>query len=399
MKEVLVDICIIGGGASGLASAIKAADAESSATIAVLEKLPDVGHKVAAAGNGRCNLSNIESPEWPKTSAFFSSLGLFTRIDQEGRVYPYSEDGRDVVSILKRACLDRGVELLTRREVTSVSLNDSDTSSEGYKFSILTTFNKPKAYWAKEEAIKDGLLRGIQEDDDITFFAKKVLISTGGKSKPKLGTTGDGYRFAKALGHSVTPLIPVLTGVETEEDFTDIAGIRQKAKVSLRHQSDIIFSENGEIQFTDYGVSGICIFNLTRFIEGRDFSKYEIEIDFIPDFKEEMLKTLMEEKADICSLVKAPLAKRIKSNPDALIENLKAYKIHPKSFRGWDMAQVTRGGVPLSEINKKTGESLIVPGLYLAGEVLDQDFMCGGFNLQNAWTTGIRAGIAMGENR
>ena len=391
MKEINVDICIIGGGASGLIAAIKAADTNPEASIVVLEKLEEVGRKVAASGNGRCNLSNIESPDWEKTSLFFSSIGLFTRVDSEGRVYPYSEDGRDVVATLKNACEKRGVEIITGREV--VEILHEEKGINDFSFLVNASASEPSG-------------------EALSVYSKKVLIATGGKSKPKMGTTGDGFWFAKSLGHSVTPLIPVLTGVEIDEFlhesegllYKNLSGIRQKASVTLRKKRDDIFREYGEIQFTDYGVSGICIFNLSRFIEGRDFSLYEIVIDFAPEFNDRVTLD------SLSSIVKKPLAECIlKINEDRvkegdpshedLLHHLKNFTLHPSGLRGWDMAQVTRGGVPLTEINEHTGESTIVPGLYFSGEMLDLDYRCGGFNLQNAWTTGLRAGEAMAINR
>ena len=398
MVEKYVDICILGGGASGMVAAIKAKETNPEASLVILEKLPELGHKVAASGNGRCNLSNIESPEWEKTSAFFSSIGLVTRTDSEGRVYPYSEDGRDVVFLLKRTCLKLGVDIICRREAKNVEL----ANKNGYSFLVSTEFKKPKAYRRGERTIEEGILKGALEDEEIVFFAKKILISTGGKSKPKLGTTGDGFRFAKSLGHSVTHLIPVLTGVETKEVFSDLAGVRQKGRITLKRNNEEIFSQYGEIQFTDYGISGICVFDMTRFLEGKDYSKYEIVIDFVPEFSSDTLNLMMENKEDLCSFVKAPLGRVLmkKSEEDAvdIIDETKSFRLHPNNLRGWDMAQVTRGGVPLSEINPETGESILVPGLFFSGEVMDIDYRCGGFNLQNAWTTGIKAGIAMGES-
>ena len=418
-----------------MVAAIKAHDVNSEASIVVLEKLSQPGSKVAASGNGRCNLSNIQSPEWEKTSAFFSSIGLFTRIDSEGRIYPYSEDGRDVVSILKKACENRGIIILTRREVTSIrsiyktgereEREEKSIKANEESFIVSTTFNKPKAYRPSGLTLKtiNLSLEGIMEEDSFDVVSKKVLIATGGKSKPKMGTTGDGYGFARTLGHTINPLIPVLTGIEVVEfsdgeagknnKYRELAGIRQKCCLSLYSNNETIFQERGEIQFTDYGISGICTFDMTRFLKGKDFSNYLIEIDFVPDYAVADLEEMIYERSNsIRSIVKAPLAnliyssldlkEREKDNPEninrKLASALKHFILHPEKLRGWDMAQVTRGGVPLSEIDEETGESLLIPGLYFSGEMLDVDFRCGGFNLQHAWTSGIRAGKAMGES-
>lgn len=391
------DICIIGGGAAGLVASIKAAQQNPSFSVAIIEKMEEPGKKVAASGNGRCNLSNIKSPDWEKTSAFFSSLGLITRVDNDGRVYPYSEDGRDVVSCLVYEAKRLGVEIITRRAVTEIEKKESE-------FILKAVFNKPKAHHSSEE------------DQDLYISSKLVLLTTGGKSKPKLGTSGDGFLLAKKLGHSINKLIPVLTGVETKEDIKEmgISGMREKCSVSLLKGEKLLFNDSGEIQFTDYGISGIVVFDMTRFMDmdsDKGFDEYIVSVDFLPDIKEETLREMVLERIGrspvsdndysqvICSWVKAPIAKAIskrsKSEED-LIKELKAFRLSPKNLKGWDMAQVTRGGVPLIEVDIETCESKLVNGLFFAGEILDNDFQCGGFNLQHAWSTGIKAGESMG---
>ena len=418
------DICIIGGGAAGMVAGIAAARKNPSLSVVIVEKMEAVGKKVAAAGNGRCNLSNIKAPEWEKTSAFFSSCGLLTRIDSEGRVYPHSEDGRDVANCLESEAKSLGVEIMTRRQVSAVErASNKDGETE---FRVTAVFNKPKAH------------HSTAEDADIIITAKKLLVATGGKSKPKLGTSGDGFTIAKALGHTVNRLIPILTGVETEEDVETLglSGIREKCAVSLYKDGDMVFSDKGEIQFADYGVSGIVVFDMTRFMDLEEgdkegFKKYSIEVDFLPDFDDNTLAQMIKERmpaagagagegasagADagagastiaggccetlLCSWVKAPIAKAILDaarTEEEILNGLKRFALHPKNLKGWDMAQVTRGGIPLGEIDEATGESKLVPNLYFAGEIVDKDFQCGGFNLQHAWTTGIRAGEAMAK--
>ena len=389
------DICIIGGGAAGLVAAIAAARKHPSFSVGIIEKMEAPGKKVAAAGNGRCNLSNVKSTDWEKTAAFFSSVGLLTRIDEEGKVYPYSEDGRDVVGCLVREALKLGVEIVTRRQVTGIEHSANDKGSE---FFLKAVFNKPKAYHT------DG------SDKDMIITAKSLLIATGGKSKPKMGTSGDGFALAKKMGHSVNRLIPVLTGVETTEDMKslELSGVREKCVASLYKNDELIFSDQGEIQFADYGVSGIVIFDMSRFmnLDGgtkEEFSAYRIEVDFMPDISYETVVKMIEDRSGdgnlLCSWVKGPIANVIidaSSSVSDIANGLKRFTLHPKNLKGWDMAQVTRGGIPLSEIDAETGESKLVPDLYFAGEIIDEDFQCGGFNLQHAWTTGIRAGESMG---
>jgi len=388
------DICIIGGGAAGLVAGIVAARKAPSFSVGIIEKMETPGKKVAAAGNGRCNLSNVKSSEWQKTEAFFSSIGLLTRIDEEGRIYPYSEDGKDVVGCLLREAFKLGVEIITRRQVTGIEhcVNDDGES----EFLIKAVFNKPKAHHADES------------DRDIVISAKSVLLATGGKSKPKLGTSGDGFALARKMGHSVNRLIPVLTGVETTEDIKalELSGVREKCEVSLYKNDELVFSDQGEIQFTDYGISGIVIFDMSRFMDLDDsmqFDAYRVEIDFMPEIGYETVMRMIEERSSdanlLCSWVKNPIANVIidaSNSVESIADGLKRFTLHPKNLKGWDMAQVTRGGIPLSEIEAATGESKMIPGLFFAGEIIDEDFQCGGFNLQHAWITGLRAGESMG---
>ena len=403
------DICVIGGGASGLAAAVTAGG--SGKRVLVIEKKNRCAAKVAASGNGRCNLSNLKCEDWSKTSAFFSSIGLVMRSDPEGRIYPYSEDGRDVADCLIRAARAGGAEIVTDAEVLSVSAH------AGGGFRIETK-------------------RG-------EFESSKVLIASGGKAAPKFGTTGDGFRIARSLGHTVSRLSPVLTAVETEDTVRSLAGVRAKCEAKLFENGTMKFSERGEVQFTDYGLSGICIFDMSRFMDipggmtiEDGFGSYEIELDLAPAFPESELARAIAQNTGIAdgpalmnSIIKKPLAEyvfaracsapegdaggtysdtEVDTNSDSdvyagvdipgrLAAELKGLAFRPKKLRGWDHAEVTRGGVPQEEVDDETMESKIVPGLYFAGEVLDYDGPTGGYNLQHAWITGIKAGRAMAE--
>lgn len=379
MNEKKVDICIIGGGASGLTAAITAAR-NSSESVMVIEKKDMAGKKIIASGNGRCNLSNSQIPSSKETLEFFSTLGLFTMEESEGRMYPYSEDSKDVVRALVNECENLGVEIITKACVESVERCDG-----GFNVSC----NK------------------------LVVRCKKLLIATGGKAAPKLGTVGDGYNFAKKLGHKVTKLVPVLTAIDTEPRPGELMlkGVRAKAIVKLIYKEKEVFSEVGEVQFTADGLSGICIFNMSRFLlvpEGKSykdgFTDYKICLDLAPDFNKEELAEIfgkqgLKDASDkLNSLVKRPLANLISegTNSDSdLAARVKCLQFQPVGAKGWDFAQVTKGGVSLEEIDEKTGESLLIPGLFFAGEVLDYDGPCGGYNLENAWKTGIKCGKGM----
>ena len=381
----MFDICIIGGGASGLTAAITAAEARPELNILILEKKDKPGRKIIATGNGKCNLSNVKCSNFKVTEEFFSHLGLPIRTDSEGRAYPYTEESKAVCDALQRRIMELNIDLMTDAEVSSIETVDDN----GRKYFHITTGKKK-------------------------YSAEKVLIATGGKSAPSCGTTGDGFRFARKAGHSVSKLVPVLTAVETGEDMSSFAGIRAKGEVSLKFKGKEIFREGGEIQFTKTGLSGICIFNLSRYLlipEGSSFKDgfkdYQICIDFIPGTDGKKLLEEREEagfrgKESIRYIVKDSIAddiyEKASGNTEKMAILLKSYTVHPVNVRGWDFAQVTKGGVLLDEINKDTMESEIVPGLFFAGEVTDYDGPCGGFNLQYAWETGIKAGKGMTKN-
>lgn len=374
----MIDICIIGGGAAGMTAAIAAAEENPNAKILILEKKNQPGKKILASGNGKCNLSNVNCENCGQTLDFFAGLGLLTRTDGEGRIYPYTEEAAAVRDALVRRLAELGVKVETAAEVSGIT--------RGEHF-IVELRNK-------------------------AVEAKKVLISCGGKAGPDFGSTGDGFRFAKSLGHTVTKLIPVLTAVEVKEDVKRLSGIRAKGSVSLCYKGRTLFSEKGEIQFTDTGISGICVFNLSRFLllpagkalEG-GFDEYEIFIDFFPDISD--LRTLLTERSGrgftgehlLRYLVRRPVAEMIYAECGGDIDHscvmLKAFPLSPKGVKGWNFAQATKGGVPLDELCENSQASAKVPGLYFAGEVLDYDGPCGGYNLQNAWETGYRAGKEM----
>lgn len=396
------DICIIGGGASGMAAAVEAADREPGCAIVLLEKKNEPGRKLLATGNGRCNLTNESCPGALETKKFFARLGVLTRTEEEGRVYPRSGDAADVRDALAEAVRIRGVECRTDAAVTDV------TPLSGGGFMIHYRCG------------------GAEE----TVRADLVLLAAGGKAGPAFGTTGDGAVFARKLGLSVTRLAPALTGVETREDVSAVSGVRQEAVVTLNCGAErtALFSERGEVQFTDYGISGICVFNMTREMtipEGRSLkdglSGYEIAMDFIPEIRG--AEALLRERAGaiekagldpfengrlLRSIVRAPLADEVLRRAAraagaggrgavlcAAAEELRNFTVHPVRLRGWQYAQVTKGGVRLSEVDPETMEAVLVPGLYLSGEILDHEGPCGGYNLQFAWETGLRAGRAM----
>ena len=242
--NLMTDICIIGGGASGMTAAICAKESNPALDIIIFEKKRiRRERKILASGNGKCNLSNQACPGVETTLEFFRHLGILTRTDAEGRLYPYTEEARAV-----RDALDTRLRSLGGKK-----------QRRWLKFRL----------WRKTG---DGTFTVELGNKSIT--AGKVLIACGGKAGSAFGTTGDGFRFARRFGHKVNKPVPVLTAVNLKEDLKQLSGIRVKGKVTLTYLEKPIFSETGEIQFTESGISGICIFNLSRYLmipEGENF--------------------------------------------------------------------------------------------------------------------------------
>lgn len=361
-----------------MTAAVTAKEADPSLDILIIEKKSQMGKKILASGNGKCNLSNAACKGVEQTLHFFEELGVLTRTDSEGRIYPCTEEARSVRDALELRIQKLGVKVMTSSEVTDVEKKEHFVIQLGNK----------------------------------TVTAAKVLIACGGKAGAAFGSTGDGFRFARRLGHTVNRPIPILTAVDVREDVEKLAGIRAKGKVHLRYKDKTIFSEAGEIQFTKTGISGICVFNLSRFLllpEGASledgFDDYRIFIDFFPE-RNDLESVLEYRKARgfegpglLQFLARRPLAEMIfreaKGDVAQTARLLKAFPLQPKRVKGWDFAQATKGGVSLEEISPSTMESRLTEGLFFAGEVIDYDGPCGGYNLQNAWETGIKAGKEM----
>ena len=392
MKNIPVthqfDLVIAGGGAAGLAAAVQAglllkdSSAACLPRVALIEKKEVPGKKLSATGNGRCNLSNEACTEREEVDSFFDCLGLLTRTDEAGRMYPYSEEAGEVSALLTETARDLNVEIMTSCQITRVV----PAAEGGF---ILVTEGKEGTF-------------GIR--------CSKLLIAMGGKSYSAFGTTGDGYSIARKLGHTVTRLAPSLVPVEVKEDLAPLAGVRAKAKVSLLHCGNLVAEEEGEVQFNKDSLSGICIMNLSRLLVlnpeksfEEAFAEYELCLDLVPEHGTEEVKAVLGRKPEdqmLRGLVRKKLAGYILERTEgtetaaALLKDLRFTVTGPK---GWNDAQVTRGGVVLDEVNPETMESKILPGLYFAGEILDYDGPCGGWNLHFAWQTGLKAGRSMAE--
>jgi len=408
MSRKIYDAVIIGGGASGLAAATELGLDAPSLDVLIIEKNDSIGRKVRATGSGRCNITNTGADGYNEIMAFFRRIGLVTREYPNGLVYPYSESAADVVSLFEERLASLGTEILNGAQVTEISKTDD-------------------LFCVKHEKKSDGIT------GEYEVYARNVILAVGGKAGPTYGTVGDGYALARSLGHSIVTPVPVLTGIECAEwkpgaelSAMKLAGTRSRGKVSLYDGDKMTFEETGEIQFTKYGLSGICVFNMTRFMRynraaGESLGKFTVNIDLIPEGDiAEFLRDRAENDTGcavrniLCTVLKENVAEyileraeseevNISGNAGSLSENdmeklaciIHQLSFKPTSVRGWKDAQATSGGVSVDEVEYATCESKLCRGLYITGELLDRDYPCGGYNLSNAWLTGIKAAGAI----
>ena len=360
------NILILGGGAAGLAAALAAAQSAPAAQVIVLERNPKPGKKLLATGNGRCNLDNTGiAPELYFTAdpaalrplldavntadplRWFRALGLYTRTDEAGRVYPYSNQAADVLALLEHHLAQHHVQLRTGCTVRTLS-----QSRSGYAVQFETA----------EGSIE-------------TLRADAVICAMGGEAGPQFGTDGFGTRFAAQCGGRVEPLYPCLTALQCAKPRKALAGIRAKAAASLLDGARVLACENGEVQFTDYGLSGICIMQLSGLLApGRGPKAPAVELDLFPAVDETAL----------ASLFAAHAAQTAGGSAADFWLGL----LNPCS---WKQAQTTGGGLALREVDQHF-QFKGCPGLYFVGETLDCAGSCGGFNLHWAFGSGLVAG-------
>lgn len=392
------DILIIGGGAAGLAAAVSARKTNKNISVGVAEKNDRVARKIHATGNGRCNFTNADMTEdcffgdrdfikkvleqfgYSDALSFFSDLGVMHRTE-EGRAYPLSNQASAVADSLRLYLNENNVDF-----ILNTCINDLKKSENGFSAC------------------------GI--------FAKQVIVATGGKSSPNFGSDGSGYAVLKALGHTVTKIKPALVSLKTNTEMTkSLKGVKVFAEVKLSDGKKIIAEDRGELLFTDYGVSGIPVMQISRFAE----KGMHILIDMLPDVSldevtgeiyrritllperegGELFSGIVNKKIAVPMLKYAKLEKISVKAKDFTDENilkcgefLKMLKLTVTGDNGFNNAQASAGGVMLCEFSPYTMESRLVPGLYTAGEILDCDGICGGYNLHWAWASGYIAGKA-----
>lgn len=390
---------IIGAGAAGLTAAIFAA--KKGNEVIILEHNSKPGKKILATGNGKCNITNTDisglkynNPEFVKevldrfgiesTLQFFHGIGLMMK-DKNGYVYPMSEQAAAVVSMLTEEAKRLGVKII-------YNVNVKKVENHGRGFELLVE----EQYLGEQRHSCDSL-----------------ILATGGKASPKSGSDGTGFQLAIAFGHQVMKPLPSLTGMICEEKiYKQIAGVRVKGSVKIYCNDKLECSDCGEIQLADYGISGIPVFNCSRAATMGLHKKENVYavIDFMLEMSEQdIVDFLLKQDKNIYQalqgIVNDKLAKAIleylkidkaseisKRKVQLIAHALKEFKSKILKIRGFEYAQVTCGGVDTAEIYADTMESKIVKNLFFAGEIVDVDGICGGYNLQFAWSTGAIAG-------
>jgi len=420
-------ICIIGGGASGMAAAIVAAkalkDRKENNEIIILEKKEKLGSKLLATGNGRCNITNSQCSGVLNALNFFEEIGVIVREEEQGRMYPVSGKAQDVCEAMVRQLVTFGVKIKCNCVVNSIE-------NANHEKNVNTDKNdNSKNDKDKNNEIKYVVKYTNDKGAEDSLLADRVIIASGGKASPQHGTSGDGYAWAKSLGHSISRLSPVLTDLKTAEceqatkTKNSFKGIRARGNAALYLKDQLVSMEPGEIQLTDEGLSGICIFNLSRFVVlGEDiaFNDYTVGIDFLPELElaetiemlgkrkniagfkaKDILSSIVDKKISFDILKRSNINEDmeadmlLESDITEIAQHLKNYRFTVSGAGGWKSAQCTRGGVELSFVDETTMESKCAKGIYFAGEILDYDGPCGGYNLQYAWETGIKAGKAL----
>ncbi len=404
-QDVQYDIAVTGGGASGMIAAVCAA--LNGKRVCIIEKNDRAGKKILKTGNGRCNLTHdpLDAGAYRGSGAdrvceyldrfgvddtllFFKNIGLLTR-NREGYVYPYSETASAVLDVLRFAVRDAGVHLITCTTVKHIS-----RAQNGYLIECKKT--------------ADG------RDEAVNIIASRVIMTTGGSADPVSGSDGSGYTIAQKLGLKVQKPLPALVKVKVSDDHIQaLAGVRAKGRVYIENTG---ISDLGEIQFTKDGLSGIPVFNISRYISKMldEGSKVKLRLDLMPDMApddlfffmnsirshetaEEMMSGVIHKKinAYIFKRLGAGIGMSTDLLDDVLIHSysklVKGLSFDISSTGTFEEAQVTAGGVDFAEVDADL-QCIRYPGLYLAGEILDIDGPCGGYNLQWAWTSGYIAG-------
>ena len=395
-------VLVIGGGAAGMMAALTAA--ENGHAVTLLERQGRVGRKLMATGNGRCNLTNHhvspvhyhgETPDFCRyaleafdvgsTLLYFARLGLLTTAEDNGRVYPFSNMAGSVLDVLRFALENSGIDLRTGCVVTGVR-------KKGNSFLVRT-------------------------ENGEEFTADKVILAAGGAAGGKVGGVMDGYQLAKSLGHHRTALYPSLVQIKTDPTYPRaLKGVKAEAAVTIRRGGEVLAQNRGEVLFTEYGVSGPVIFDISR-AAATGGNGLTVTLNLLPDWEQQEALDWLRQRRDSAgereagTLLTGALHSRLgqmvckaagftnqratnlsDGDLQRIAAQVQGFTLPITGVCGFDQAQVTAGGLRCEEFDPHTMESRLVPGFYACGEVLDIDGDCGGYNLQWAWSSGRVAG-------
>jgi len=405
-------IIIIGGGASGLVAAISAARQNNIVTI--LEHKDRAGKKLLSTGNGKCNLTNSNQKtkyyhcedknfikeifsqfDYKDTMDFFDGLGVYLR-DKNGYIYPYSNQASSILEVLLLECKKLRVEIICNCKVDDVEPINGGKNG----FTVLASSKK--------------------------YACDKLILAAGSKAAPHTGSDGSGYKLLAKLSHHIIQPLPALTALRCSDEFCRLlSGIRTDGRISLYINGQSVSIEQGEIQLTDYGISGIPVFQVSRYASKALKDKMQVNafIDFLPNMTFEDALVMFKNKVRACpektvaeqligvlnnklSIVIIKEAKLSPKQPsktlsekewNRFVKLIKNFRFSVASTNSYEQAQICCGGVDIDEVYASTLMSRLIDNLYLAGEILDVDGICGGYNLQWAWSTGYIAGYHAGN--
>lgn len=401
-------VIIVGGGAAGMMAAIVAR--RNGSDVSILERNDRVGKKLLATGNGRCNYTNrqlrlenyhgkdldfagcvLKTFNVDNTLDFFEHLGITPSIEDDGKVFPLSYQSSSMLDVLRHEMDHLGVEVITDAQVVSIEKNQ--------------VFN-------------------VKLKDNSILNSDKLILATGGMAMPVSGSDGIGHRLARELGHTVTHLFPALVQLKLKGNiFKQIKGVKVVGKVGIYRNDKLLRQDRGDILFTDYGISGPPILQISRSAIELDFKDVDLRVNLMGNKSSEEVRdyllnrfAYMGHKKLTDSLIGfvnkrliLPIIKEVNLNKDMMVAHLSMedieklakiftdWRFQITDHNGWGHAQTTAGGVLTSEIDPYTMESKKVSGLYIVGELLDVDGDCGGFNLQWAWSSGYLAGMGSSQ--
>lgn len=413
----MVDVCIVGAGSAGLAAAIFTAEAAGKAgcaqRIVLLDGAKTIGAKILVSGGGRCNVTHdvVTATDFfgnrhiiknvlaafpvQATIDWFASLGVDLKCEETGKLFPVTDKARTILNALVNRCHELGVVIQPDHRVTDIACL---TGSEA-GFVIHHTHG--------------------------TLEAKKIILATGGRSLPKTGSDGFGYELARRLGHRVSATTPALAPLVLDETLfhKDLSGVSQEVELTTTVNGSVVDRRTGSLLWTHFGISGPVVMDASRFwVSAHEKGEpVELYVNFLPALTQESARQWFMEQAreaprrslsktlahlfterfaeSLCRYLgingHTAIAQLLRKDRDCVLAVLTKFRLPVQQDRGWNYAEVTAGGVPLEEINFRTMESKLVPGLYLVGEILDCDGRIGGFNFQWAWATGLLAGRAV----